>query len=191
MSRINSSKSKIIIIIIIISIDSQVRMQLTNNSGIQSKLKWPPKKQVTNTPVTLLSIVSVLSVIIIIVTPKVTYLIDLYIKAPCKFIGHQYCIRYQDACTLVLGTGCAVCTYYRKWRNHCILHVSTIQQLWSFMVWGLVLSCQIQDNLSPYYNMVAVNGKMDPKNARKVSANAGKFQQQKHPVTVGLPGYQV
>ena len=76
MSRINSSKSKIIII----SIDSQVRMQLTNNSGIQSKLKWPLKKQVTNTPVTLLSIVSVLSVIIIIVTPKVTYLIDLYIS---------------------------------------------------------------------------------------------------------------
>ena len=35
---------------------------------------------------------------------------------------------------------------------------------------GLVLSCQIQDDLSLYYNMVAVNGKnMDP-NARKISA---------------------
>ena len=78
MSRINSYKSKIQIIII--SIDSQVKMQLTNNSGIQSKLKSPPKEQVTNTTVTLLSIVSVLSVIIIIVTPKVTYLIDLYIS---------------------------------------------------------------------------------------------------------------
>ena len=40
-------------------------------------------------------------------------------------------------------------------------------KLWySFMVKGLVLSCQIQDDLSVYYNMVASNGKMDP-NARK------------------------
>ena len=70
MSRITSYKSKIIIIII--TIDSQVRMQLTNNSGIQSKLKWPPKEQVTNTPVTLLSIVPRISVTILIVTPKVT-----------------------------------------------------------------------------------------------------------------------
>ena len=45
-----------------------------------------------------------------------------------------------------------------------------IQQLWYlFMVKGLVLSCQIQEDLSLYYNMVAVNGKMDP-NARKISA---------------------
>ena len=70
MSRITSSKSKIIIIII--TIDPQVRMQLTNNSGIQSKLKWPPKEQVTNTPVTFLSIVPRISVTILIVTPKVT-----------------------------------------------------------------------------------------------------------------------
>ena len=47
-------------------------MQLTNNSGIQSKLKWPPKEQVTNTPVTFLSIVPRISVTILIVTPKVT-----------------------------------------------------------------------------------------------------------------------
>ena len=47
-------------------------MQLTNNSGTQSKLKWPPKEQVTNTPVTLLSIVPRISVTILIVTPKVT-----------------------------------------------------------------------------------------------------------------------
>ena len=71
MSRTTSSKSKIIIIIII-TIDSQVRMQLTNNSGIQSKLKWLPKEQVTNTPVTLLSISPRISVTILIVTPKVT-----------------------------------------------------------------------------------------------------------------------
>ena len=70
-----------------------------------------------------------------------------------------------------------------------------------FHLWyrGLVLSCHIQDDLSLYYNMVAANGKnMDP-NARKVSANTRKFQQQKHtsykwgadhPVTVAstLPG---
>ena len=73
MSRTTSSKSKIIIIIIIIiTIDSQVRMQLTNNSGIQSKLKWPPKEQVINTPVPFLSIVPRISVTILIVTPKVT-----------------------------------------------------------------------------------------------------------------------
>ena len=80
MSRITSSKSKIIIIII--TIDSQVRMQLTNNSGIQSKLKLPPKEQVTNTPVTLPSIVPTISVTIIMVTPKVTCLIDLHISPP-------------------------------------------------------------------------------------------------------------
>ena len=39
------------------------------------------------------------------------------------------------------------------------------------MIWELVLSCQIQDDLSLYYNMVAVNGKnMDP-NARKSVQN--------------------
>ena len=67
MSRTTSSKIKIIIIII--TIDSQVRMQLTNNSGIQSKLKLPPEEQVTNTPVTLPSIEPTISVTIIIVTP--------------------------------------------------------------------------------------------------------------------------
>ena len=35
------------------------------------------------------------------------------------------------------------------------------------MIWELVLSCQIQDDLSLYYNMVAVNDKMDPKISAK------------------------
>ena len=35
---------------------------------------------------------------------------------------------------------------------------------------GLVLSCQIQDDLSLYYNMVAANGKMDL-NVRKICAS--------------------
>ena len=55
-------------------------MQLTNNSGIQSKLKLTPKEQVANTPVTLPSIVPTISVTIIMVTPKVTCLIDLHIS---------------------------------------------------------------------------------------------------------------
>ena len=66
-------------------------MQLTNNSGIQSKLKLPPKEQVTNTPVTLPSIVPTISVTIIIVTPKVTCLIGLYIKPP---VIHRSSVLY-------------------------------------------------------------------------------------------------
>ena len=52
------------------------------------------------------------------------------------------------------------------------MHVSTVQQVIVFIYGiGLVLSCQIQDDLSLYYNMVAVNGKnMDP-NARKSVQN--------------------
>ena len=65
-------------------------MQLTNNNGIQSKLKWLPKSK-WQTQLSLYSVVPSISVTIIIVTPKVTYLIDLYIS-PCKLLGHQYCI---------------------------------------------------------------------------------------------------
>ena len=40
---------------------------------------------------------------------------------------------------------------------------------------GLVLSCQIQDDLSLYYNMVAANGKMDPK-CKESNANRQRNQ---------------
>ena len=33
----------------------------------------------------------------------------------------------QDACTIVLGTGCADFTYYRRQRKKYILHISTTQ----------------------------------------------------------------
>ena len=58
-----------------------------------------------------------------------------------------------DAWTLVLRIGFADCIDYRKWRNHCILHITTIKQFVGF-IYGvrLVLSCQIQDDLSLYYN---------------------------------------
>ena len=40
------------------------------------------------------------------------------------------------------------------------MHVSTVQQVIVFIYGiGLVLSCQIQDDLSLYYNMVAANSK--------------------------------
>ena len=48
---------------------------------------------------------------------------------------------------------------------------------------GLVLSCQIQDNLSLYYNMVVASGKMGPKNARKLVQNTRKVQYKSTPAT--------
>ena len=39
------------------------------------------------------------------------------------------------------------------------MHVSTVQVIVFIYGIGLVLSCQIQDDLSLYYNMVAVNSK--------------------------------
>ena len=60
------------------------------------------------------------------------------------------------------------------------MHVSTIKQFVGFIYGiGLVLSCQIQDDLSLYYNMVAANGNVDP-NTRKISANTRKSQGQQH-----------
>ena len=65
------------------------------------------------------------------------------------------------------------------------MHVSTMQQFIGFIYGiGLVLSCQMQDDLSLYYNMLAVNGKnMDQKmqgnqckQAREISAHTKKSQ---------------
>ena len=39
------------------------------------------------------------------------------------------------------------------------MHVSTVQVIVFIYGIGLVLSCQIQDDLSLYYNMVAANSK--------------------------------
>ena len=51
------------------------------------------------------------------------------------------------------------------------MQVSIVQQVMVFIYGiGLVLSCQIQDYLSLYYNMVAANSEMDPK-CKETNAN--------------------
>ena len=72
--QINSSMSKIII-----SIDSQVIMQLTNNSGINQSSSGFLRVSDKHSCHTLINSVKI-SVTIIIITPKMTYLIDLYIS---------------------------------------------------------------------------------------------------------------
>ena len=55
----------------------------------------------------------------------------------------------DDACTLVLGTGYAVCTYY--W-NHGATAFSNIHPVVTVIDdVGTVLSCNIQDDLFLYY----------------------------------------
>ena len=59
----------------------------------------------------------------------------------------------HDVCTLVLGTGCGVCTYYKKEETAAFCMYQLYNSLLdSFIVYGIVLSCQIQDELSLYDN---------------------------------------